>query len=93
MVGVRTLALVLCLFLFPAAACSSPSAAGSGAIHVVAGENFWGSIVSQLAGRAAKVTSVVSDPNADPHKLQWYSATGDERLAPLQQWLVDLLPA
>jgi zinc/manganese transport system substrate-binding protein len=36
----------------------------------VVGENFWGSIVSQLAGRSASVTSVVSDPNADPHSYQ-----------------------
>jgi zinc/manganese transport system substrate-binding protein len=37
---------------------------------IVAGENFWGSIVSQLAGRVASVTSVVIDPNADPHSHQ-----------------------
>jgi carbamoyltransferase len=31
-----------------------------------------------------RVTELVGfDPNADPHKLQWYSVTGDERLTPL----------
>ena len=40
------------------------------ALAIVAGENFWGSIVSQLAGKAGKVTSVVTDPNADPHNYE-----------------------
>jgi zinc/manganese transport system substrate-binding protein len=44
---------------------------------VVAGENFWGSIVSQLAGRAATVTSIVTDPNADPHDYE--SSSDDAR--------------
>ena len=77
MVGVRTLALVLCLFLLAAAACRSPSAAGSGAIHVVAGENFWGSLASQLGGSKVTVQSVVTDPNTDPHEYE--SSTTDAR--------------
>ena len=39
-------------------------------IQVVAGENFWGSIVSQLGGIHVSVLSVVSDPNADPHEYE-----------------------
>lgn len=39
-------------------------------LNIVAGENFWGSIVAQLAGRAGNVTSVVTDPNADPHNYE-----------------------
>jgi zinc/manganese transport system substrate-binding protein len=74
MVGVRTLAVVLCLL---AAACGSPSAAGSGAIQVVAGENFWGSIASQLGGAKVNVQSVVTDPNTDPHEYE--SSTTDAR--------------
>ncbi len=49
---------------------SSTSSGPGRALNIVAGENFWGSIVSQLAGRAARVTSVVSDPNADPHNYE-----------------------
>jgi zinc/manganese transport system substrate-binding protein len=37
-------------------------------IQVIAAENFWGSLVSQLGGAHVNVTSVVSDPNADPHE-------------------------
>jgi zinc/manganese transport system substrate-binding protein len=37
---------------------------------VIAGENFWGSLVSQLGGDKVSVTSIVSDPNADPHEYE-----------------------
>ena len=39
-------------------------------IHVVAAENFWGSLVSQMGGNLTSVLSVVSDPNADPHEYE-----------------------
>jgi zinc/manganese transport system substrate-binding protein len=39
-------------------------------INVVAAENFWGSLVSQLGGTHVNVTSIVSDPNTDPHEYQ-----------------------
>ncbi len=46
---------------------------GSGApsvVHVVAAENFWGNITSQLGGRDVKVTSLITNPNADPHLFE-----------------------
>ncbi len=43
-------------------------------LQVVAGENFWGSLVSQLGGSRVSVTSIVTDPNADPHEYQSSSA-------------------
>jgi len=45
---------------------SSPSAA-PGVVRVVAAENFWGSIASQIGGAHARVTSIIHDPTADPH--------------------------
>jgi zinc/manganese transport system substrate-binding protein len=39
-------------------------------IQVVAAENFWGSLVSQLGGTHVNVTSIVSDPNTDPHEYE-----------------------
>jgi zinc/manganese transport system substrate-binding protein len=47
-------------------------------INVVAGENFWGSLVSQIGGKDVHVTSVVSDPNADPHEYESNSNTAKE---------------
>jgi zinc/manganese transport system substrate-binding protein len=44
-------------------------------LSVVAGENFWGSVGSQLGGSQVTVKSVVTDPNADPHDYQSDTAT------------------
>src|SRR5579864_3501666 len=64
-----------------ASSTTAPAAAGAPAptkaLNIVAGENFWGSIVSQLAGKAGNVTSIVTDPNADPHDYE--SSSGDAR--------------
>ncbi len=53
-------------------ACStsgSPGAAGA-RLRIVVAENFWGSIVEQLAGSGAVVTSIIANPNADPHDYE-----------------------
>src|SRR5579864_367722 len=50
-----------------AASALADANAPSKTLTIVAGENFWGSIVTQLAGKAGNVTSIVTDPNADPH--------------------------
>lgn len=42
----------------------------SNRLQVVAAENFWGSLVSQLGGSKVNVLSIVSDPNADPHEYE-----------------------
>ena len=54
---------------------TSSTTSSSGVIHVVAAENFWGSLITQLGGTRVSVTSIVSDPNADPHEYE--SNTGD----------------
>jgi zinc/manganese transport system substrate-binding protein len=55
-------------------ACGEGSAAhtvGVGqAIKVVATENFYGDLASQLGGKYVSVTSILSDPNVDPHEYQ-----------------------
>ncbi|MCI4330073.1 MAG: zinc ABC transporter substrate-binding protein, partial [Thermoplasmata archaeon] len=63
----------------PSAPSSTP------AIHVVAAENFWGSLVSQIGGNATSVLSIVSDPNADPHE---YEANTSDAVAIDQAQLV-----
>ena len=44
--------------------------AGGGTIQVVAAENFWGSIASQLGGSRVHVASVISSPATDPHDYE-----------------------
>jgi zinc/manganese transport system substrate-binding protein len=55
-------------------ACGSttgPDAPGqSRVVNVVAAENFWGSIASQLGGSHVRVLSIVTDPNTDPHDYE-----------------------
>jgi zinc/manganese transport system substrate-binding protein len=36
-------------------------------MHVVAAENFWGSIATQLGGTKVDVYSVITNPDTDPH--------------------------
>jgi len=49
---------------------STTTSTSNGVIQVVAAENFWGSLISQLGGTHVNVTSIVSDPNTDPHEYE-----------------------
>lgn len=42
----------------------------TGVLHVVAAENFWGSIAAQLGGEKVEVASLISNPGADPHDYE-----------------------
>jgi zinc/manganese transport system substrate-binding protein len=39
-------------------------------VPIVAAENFWGSVVAQLAGARGSVTSVIHNPDTDPHDYE-----------------------
>lgn len=49
---------------------SSAAPSTSTPIGVVAGENFWGNIASQIGGDRVTVKSIISDPDADPHEYE-----------------------
>jgi zinc/manganese transport system substrate-binding protein len=52
-------------------ACSNGLASSSGGkINAVAGENFYGDLVSRVGGDLVSVTSILSDPNVDPHSYE-----------------------
>jgi zinc/manganese transport system substrate-binding protein len=53
-----------------ACADAATKTAAAAVVHVVAAENFWGNITSQLGGRDVKVTSLITNPNADPHLFE-----------------------
>jgi zinc/manganese transport system substrate-binding protein len=64
-------------------ACSTASSDTSGTtsqrvIRVVAAENFWGSIAAQVGGRHVQVSSIITNPNADPHSYEPNAADGRE---------------
>jgi zinc/manganese transport system substrate-binding protein len=71
---------VVGLYLTTRAPTSSSSTTGSTSakvIQVVAAENFWGSLVTQLGGTHVSVLSIVSDPNADPHEYESNAADAE----------------
>jgi zinc/manganese transport system substrate-binding protein len=39
-------------------------------VRVVAAEDFWGSIASQIGGAHARVTSIIANPDTDPHAYE-----------------------
>ncbi|HLG68355.1 MAG TPA: zinc ABC transporter substrate-binding protein [Acidimicrobiales bacterium] len=69
------------------AACSTTigSTTPSGKLQIVAGENFWGNIAAQIGGPHVAVTSILSDPNADPHL---YESSAANALAVAEAGLV-----
>jgi zinc/manganese transport system substrate-binding protein len=52
------------------AGCGQSAIAGSGRPEVVAAENMWGSIAAQIAGPAAHVESIITNPAEDPHSYE-----------------------
>lgn len=67
----RVLRILLAVSLLGAlAACGSSSPGAVGAdkvVNVVAAENFYGDIAAQLGGDRVHVTSIINDPESDPH--------------------------
>jgi zinc/manganese transport system substrate-binding protein len=49
---------------------ATSSGSSSGGITVVAAENFWGAIATELAGTQANVQSIIANPAQDPHSYE-----------------------
>lgn len=51
--------------------CGVTTNAGTGGkLQVVTAENFWGSIAAQIGGNQVDVTSIIVNPNTDPHDYE-----------------------
>jgi zinc/manganese transport system substrate-binding protein len=72
----RTIAIAVVLVAL-ATSCGGAAASGGGRPHVVAAEDFWGSIAEQLGGDRVEVSSIITNPNADPHEYE--PTTADAR--------------
>jgi zinc/manganese transport system substrate-binding protein len=83
--AIVAIAAVACVFFRPGGL-SQPNFQ-DGTIHVVAAENFWGSLASQLGGSHVQVLSIVSDPNADPHEYE--SNTTDARAIATANYVIE----
>jgi zinc/manganese transport system substrate-binding protein len=58
---------------FPIAGQPGPNINGpcpTAPVHVLAVENFYTSLAQQLGGQCVTVTTILSDPDADPHEFQ-----------------------
>jgi zinc/manganese transport system substrate-binding protein len=63
--------IVFVALLAPAGCGSGGSATGAGGkLNVVAAEDFWGSIAEQVGGDRVDVTSIITNPAADPHDYE-----------------------
>jgi zinc/manganese transport system substrate-binding protein len=69
--GAAALALASC-----GGSTGSSTATGSGKLRVAAAENFWGSLAAQLGGSRVAVTSIIANPNTDPHSYEPTAADG-----------------
>jgi zinc/manganese transport system substrate-binding protein len=49
---------------------SAAAQSAAGAISIVAAENFYGDVAQQIAGSDATVTSILSNPDQDPHLFE-----------------------
>src|SRR5579871_6656717 len=73
--GIARAALGALTVLALSVAATPPSGAAVGhapakVIRVVAAENFWGSIAAQIGGAHVHVTSIITNPNTDPHSYE-----------------------
>jgi zinc/manganese transport system substrate-binding protein len=64
-------------------ACSAASGAGAagdppGTISAVGAENEYGDVIGQVGGAYVKVTSIMSNPNTDPHTFEASAAVAQE---------------
>ncbi len=58
------------------AAIGAEGGSSNGRLVVVAAENFWGSIASQLGGTKVAVQSIIVNPNTDPHSYEPTASDG-----------------
>jgi zinc/manganese transport system substrate-binding protein len=66
----------LCLLAGCGGSSTSTAGTGAGRLRVVAAENFWGSIASQLGGDKVTVRSIIANPNTDPHSYEPTASDG-----------------
>src|SRR5215471_14233487 len=67
---------VIVLAVLVLAGCGSTSSKNGGHLDVVAAENVYGNIASQIGGPRVSVTSILTDPSGDPHLFEPATSNG-----------------
>ena len=79
-VPLRVVPLVVCCAVVISgcggAAAGSAGGSSSGKLQVVAAENFWGSVATQLGGSKVAVHSIIVNPDTDPHSYEPTASDG-----------------
>jgi zinc/manganese transport system substrate-binding protein len=90
------------ILLFVLAAALTLTAAGAEPVRIVAAENFYGDVAKQLGGANVSVSSILTNPDQDPHLFEASASTArsiaDARIvifngADYDPWMVKLLSA
>ena len=68
--ALRRIGPMLAGFLAASCVIGAPTGFTGGRLEVVVGEDVWGSLAAQLGGDLVSVTSIVTNPNADPHDYE-----------------------
>jgi zinc/manganese transport system substrate-binding protein len=66
----RTCILLLCGLMAAVFAFAVPVNGAAGKIDVLAAENFYGDVAQQIGGERVAVTSILSNPDQDPHLFE-----------------------
>ncbi len=69
------LATTLFLAAAPFAVLPGSEAKAAEPLNIVAAENFYGDVAQQIGGSGVKITSILSNPNQDPHLFEASPAT------------------
>jgi len=91
-----------CMTMVAALTLAAPLARAETPINIVAAENFYGDLAKQIGGQRVAVTSVLSNPDADPHLFETSASTARDMAAAqvvvyngadYDPWMVKLLSA
>ena len=63
-------ALTLAVVPLALAGCATPAASGPQKLKIVASTSVWGSVIEAIAGDKVQITSIVNNPNQDPHSFE-----------------------
>ena len=73
---VVVVAVIACMPALAGCGDAAPGGSSSGKLEVAAAENFWGSIAAQLGGDRVVVSSIIVNPNTDPHSYEPTASDG-----------------
>ena len=72
----RTVLVITFPLLLLVSACGGSSRGATGKLDVVAAENVYGNIAAQIGGPHVSVTSILTNPDADPHLFEPGTSSG-----------------